>query len=69
MTKNLTLAVDEDTLASFRIVAAEKHTTVNALIRKFMEESTGLAERRRQARCVGVRGPHAACLVAGERRL
>ena len=50
MTKNLTLAVDEDTLASFRIVAAEKHTTVNALIRKFMEESTGLAERRRQAR-------------------
>ena len=50
MTKNITLAIDEDLLASFRVVAAEKRTSVNALIRDFMEESTGLAERRRQAR-------------------
>jgi hypothetical protein len=50
MTKNITLAVPEDLLASFRVVAAEKRTSVNALIRNFMEESTGLAERRRQAR-------------------
>lgn len=50
MTKNITLAVPEDLLASFRVVAAEKRTSVNALIRDFMEESTGLAERRRQAR-------------------
>ena len=50
MTKNITLAVDEDLLASFRVVAAEKRTSVNALIRNFMEETTGLAERRRQAR-------------------
>lgn len=50
MTKNITLAVPEDLLASFRIVAAEKHTSVNALIRQFMEDSTGLAARRREAR-------------------
>lgn len=50
MTKNITLAVPEDLLASFRIVAAEKRTSVNALIRNFMEESTGLAKRRREAR-------------------
>lgn len=50
MNKNVTITVKEDLLASFRIVAAEEHTTVNALIREFMEEKTGLAERRRQAR-------------------
>lgn len=50
MNKNVTITVREDLLASFRIVAAEERTTVNALIREFMEEKTGLAERRRQAR-------------------
>ncbi len=50
MTKNLTLAVPEDLLASFRVVAAEKRTSVNALIRQYMEESTGLAQKRREAR-------------------
>jgi hypothetical protein len=50
MTKNVTLAVPEDLLASFRIVAAEKRTSVNALIRNYMEETTGLAKRRREAR-------------------
>jgi hypothetical protein len=50
MAKNITLAVDEDVLASYRVIAAEQRTTVNALIRKHMEEVTGLAERRRQAR-------------------
>jgi hypothetical protein len=50
MTKNLTLAVDEDVLASYRVLAAEQRTSVNALIRQHMEEATGLAERRRQAR-------------------
>jgi hypothetical protein len=48
--KNITLAVDETILASYRILAAEQRTSVNALIRKHMEEATGLAERRRQAR-------------------
>lgn len=50
MTKNITLAVDEDVLASYRVLAAEQRSSVNALIRKHMEEATGLAERRRQAR-------------------
>ena len=50
MTKNITLAVDEDVLASYRVLAAEQRTSVNALIRKHMAEATGLAERRRQAR-------------------
>ena len=50
MTRNLTLAVNEDLLASFCIVAVEKRTSVNALIREFMEESTGVAARRREAR-------------------
>jgi hypothetical protein len=50
MNKNVTITVKEDLLASFRIVAAEERTSVNALIRDFMEEKTGLAERRRQAR-------------------
>jgi hypothetical protein len=50
MTKNITLAVDEDLLASFRVIAAEQRTTVNALIRKYMEDATGVAERRRAAR-------------------
>ncbi len=50
MNKNVTITVKEDLLASFRIVAAEEHTSVNALLRDFMEEKTGLAKRRRQAR-------------------
>lgn len=50
MTRNLTLAVDEQVLANFRVLAAEQRTTVNALIRKHMEEATGVAERRKKAR-------------------
>jgi hypothetical protein len=49
MTKNLTLAVDEDLLERFRLHAAERKTSVNALLRKHMEEAVGLEERRRNA--------------------
>ncbi|HEX7751364.1 MAG TPA: hypothetical protein VF440_03100 [Novosphingobium sp.] len=49
MTKNLTLAIDEGLLERFRLHAAERKTTVNALLRKHMEETVGLEERRRQA--------------------
>lgn len=48
--RNITLTVDEDVLAKFRILAAEQKTSVNALVRKHMEEATGLAERRKAAR-------------------
>lgn len=49
MTKNLTLAVDEELLERFRLHAAERKTSVNALLRKHMEETVGLEERRRSA--------------------
>jgi hypothetical protein len=49
MTKNLTLSVPEQVLERFRLLAAERKTTVNALVRKFMEDSVGLEERRRSA--------------------
>lgn len=49
MSKNVTLSVDEGLLAKFRLLAAERQTSVNALIRQHMEEATGLAERRKQA--------------------
>ena len=49
MTKNLTLAVDENLLERFRLHAAERKTSVNALLRKHMEEAVGLEERRRAA--------------------
>lgn len=49
MTKNLTLAIDESLLERFRLHAAERKTTVNALLRKHMEEAVGLEERRRNA--------------------
>lgn len=50
MAKNITLAVNEETLARYRVLAAEQRTSVNALIRRHMEEATGMAERRREAR-------------------
>jgi hypothetical protein len=50
MTKNLTLAVDEELLERFRLHAAERKTSVNALIRQYMEERTGLSQKRREAR-------------------
>jgi hypothetical protein len=48
MTCNLTLAIDEELLARFRLHAAEQRTTVNALVRRMMEEAVG-AEARRKA--------------------
>ena len=38
--KNITLAIDEDVLAKVRLIAAEKNTTVNAIVRDHL---TGLA--------------------------
>lgn len=49
MTKNLTLAIDEELLERFRLHAAERKTSVNALLRKHMEDTLGLEERRRAA--------------------
>jgi hypothetical protein len=49
MTKNLTLAVEEELLERFRLHAVQRKTSVNALLRKHMEEAVGLEERRRSA--------------------
>ena len=47
--RNITLAVDDEVLAGYRLLAAEQRTTVNAMVRKHMEEATGAAARRRAA--------------------
>ena len=37
MTKNLTLAIDDDLLDKARVLAAMRRTTVNAMVRGFLE--------------------------------
>jgi hypothetical protein len=49
MIKNITLAVDSELLERFRLHAAQRKTSVNALLRRHMEESVGMEERRRNA--------------------
>jgi hypothetical protein len=48
--KNITLAIDDDILERARVVAAEKRTTVNAMVREFLTEIAGRDERREKAR-------------------
>jgi len=48
--RNITLAIDDDVLDKVRIVAAERKTTVNALVREFLAEIAGRDERREKAR-------------------
>ena len=50
MTKNLTLALDEETLARLRVYAAQHRTTVNALFRKHANDLLDGDEKRRKAR-------------------
>lgn len=44
--KNVTLAIDESLLREARRIAADRSTTLNAMIREFLEE---LAERESKA--------------------
>jgi hypothetical protein len=48
--KNITLAIDDEVLDRARIVAAEKKTTVNALVREFLADLAGRDERLAEAR-------------------
>ncbi len=48
--KNITLAIEDDILERARVVAAEKRTTVNAMVREFLAEVTDRDERREKAR-------------------
>jgi hypothetical protein len=48
--KNVTLALDEATLRDARRIAAERSTSLNALIRDFLDRLTTTESRTRQAR-------------------
>ncbi len=48
--KNLTMRVDEGVLAKAREVAAEQSTSVNALVRDFLEDLTRRESRKQSAR-------------------
>ncbi len=48
--KNITLAIDDEVLVKARVVAAQKKTTVNAMVRDFLSEITSRDEKRDEAR-------------------
>jgi DICT domain-containing protein len=48
--KNITLAIEDEVLDKVRIVAAEKKTTVNALVREFLADLASRDERLAEAR-------------------
>jgi Arc/MetJ family transcription regulator len=48
--KNVTLALDEETLREARRIAAERSTTVNAMVREFLEPLTTRESQARKAR-------------------
>lgn len=48
--KNITLAVDEKTLDAVRIYAAERNTTVNAIVRAELERIASQEDRTARAR-------------------
>ena len=48
--KNITLAVDGEVLAAVRRHAAEHNSTVNALVRAYLENLAAHADRARRAR-------------------
>jgi len=48
--KNITLSVDEKTLVATRRYAAERSTSVNALVREFLTEIAYRENRAREAR-------------------
>ncbi len=44
--KNLTLAIDEDVLNRVRVVAAERKTTVNGLVRAHLEQIAAAEDKK-----------------------
>lgn len=46
VTKNITLAIDEAVLDRVRIIAAERKTTVNGLVRNYLENLSGVDDKR-----------------------
>ncbi len=47
--KNLTLTVDEDLLRAARKVALDRDTSVNQLVREFLEQLVSEKDRRKEA--------------------
>jgi len=45
---NVTLAIEEELLQAARTVAAERHTSVNEMVRQYLKQVVG-EERRRKA--------------------
>lgn len=69
MAKNLTLAIDEDLLDRARVLAAMKRTTVNAMVREFLEREVGREgddARRADAWVQLFRETDAACATSGQ---
>jgi hypothetical protein len=50
MTKNVTMAFEEDVLARLRVHAAQNKTTVNAIFRKYAEELLNIDNKRSEVR-------------------
>jgi hypothetical protein len=48
--KNITLAVDDDVLVKVRVIAAQRRTTVNAMVRDFLTSVARLEDRTERAR-------------------
>lgn len=48
--KNITLAVEEDVLAAVRKYAAERNSTINALVRDYLKNLATQDDRVRRAR-------------------
>ena len=48
--KNITFAVDDEVLDKVRVVAAQRKTTVNAMVREFLTEIATRDDRRERAR-------------------
>ena len=56
---NLTITLDDDLLKRARIRAAELGTSVNAVLRDYMEAGAGVADRRRAVDALLVRSKRA----------
>jgi hypothetical protein len=50
MTKNLTLAIDGDLLDKARVLAAIRRTSVNEMVREFLQRAVDEARQRDEAR-------------------
>ena len=48
--KNITLSIDDEILENARVIAAEKRTTVNAMVREYLTEVAGRDARLARAR-------------------